>query len=60
VQAIKAAPYLIYVVSCFSQDKCEPPVVVSDRRFMKAVQFLQVVAYSDGREQVLINKSEQW
>jgi len=24
------------------QDKCEPPIYVSDRRFMKAVQMLQV------------------
>jgi MoxR-like ATPase len=27
---------------CFLQDKCEPPMYVSDRRFMKAVQMLQV------------------
>jgi MoxR-like ATPase len=26
----------------FLQDKCEPPIYVSDRRFMKAVQMLQV------------------
>jgi MoxR-like ATPase len=29
---------------CFLQDKCEPPMYVSDRRFMKAVQMLQVRA----------------
>ncbi|KXZ46611.1 hypothetical protein GPECTOR_42g822 [Gonium pectorale] len=34
------------------QDKCEPPMYVSDRRFMKAVQMLQVVAFTDGRDQV--------
>lgn len=34
------------------QDKCEPPVTVSDRRLMKAVQLLQVVAYGDGRTEV--------
>ncbi len=34
------------------QDKCEPPMYVSDRRFMKAVQMLQVAAWADGREQV--------
>jgi MoxR-like ATPase len=34
------------------QDKCEPPVYVSDRRFMKAVRMLQVAAYADGRESV--------
>ncbi|KAK9817098.1 hypothetical protein WJX72_009532 [[Myrmecia] bisecta] len=34
----------------YLQDKCEPPVYVSDRRFMKAVNLLQVAAYADGRE----------
>lgn len=34
------------------QDKCEPPVYVSDRRFMKAINMLQVAAYADGRSQV--------
>jgi len=34
------------------QDKCEPPIYVSDRRFMKAIQFLQVAAYADGRNEV--------
>lgn len=34
------------------QDKTEPPIYVSDRRFMKAVQMLQVVAYGDGRLEV--------
>ena len=28
----------------FLQDKCEPPIYVSDRRFMKSVQMLQVGA----------------
>mmetsp|Transcript_22439 Transcript_22439/g.49028 ORF Transcript_22439/g.49028 Transcript_22439/m.49028 type:complete len:583 (-) Transcript_22439:411-2159(-) len=36
----------------YLQDKCEPPIYVSDRRFMKAVQLLQVVAHGDGREEV--------
>lgn len=36
----------------YLQDKCEPPVYVSDRRFMKAVNLLQVAAYADGRDQV--------
>ena len=36
------------------QDKCEPPVYVSDRRFMKAVNLLQVAAHADGRDQVLL------
>lgn len=34
------------------QDKCEPPVTVSDRRFMKSVQLLQVAAHGDGRDVV--------
>lgn len=34
------------------QDKCEPPIYVSDRRFMKAVQLLQVAAHADGRTEV--------
>eukprot|EP00878_Enallax_costatus_P007732 GHUV01008093.1.p1 GENE.GHUV01008093.1~~GHUV01008093.1.p1 ORF type:complete len:282 (+),score=113.63 GHUV01008093.1:347-1192(+) len=37
---------------CYLQDKCEPPIYVSDRRFMKAVQLLQVAAHADGREAV--------
>jgi MoxR-like ATPase len=36
----------------YLQDKCEPPVYVSDRRFMKAVNLLQVAAYADSRDQV--------
>ena len=36
----------------YLQDKCEPPVYVSDRRFMKAVQTLQVAAHADGRTEV--------
>lgn len=38
----------------YLQDKCEPPIYVSDRRFMKAIQMLQVVAHADGRTQVRI------
>lgn len=30
------------------QDKCEPPIYVSDRRFTKCVQLLQVAAYANG------------
>lgn len=36
----------------YLQDKCEPPVYVSDRRFMKSVNLLQVAAHADGRDQV--------
>lgn len=31
------------------QDKCEPPIYVSDRRLLKAVTLLRVAAYTDGR-----------
>ena len=31
------------------QDKCEPPVYVSDRRFTKCVTILQVAAYANGQ-----------
>ena len=36
----------------FPQDKCEPPVYVSDRRFMKSVKMMQVAAFADGRAAV--------
>lgn len=36
------------------QDKCEPPVYVSDRRFMKSINMLQVAAFADGRSQVVL------
>ena len=36
----------------YLQDKCEPPIYVSDRRFMKAVRMLQVAAFADGRSAV--------
>jgi MoxR-like ATPase len=36
----------------YLQDKCEPPIYVSDRRFMKAVNMMQVAAFADNREQV--------
>ena len=42
---------LILSTDCM-QDKCEPPVYVSDRRFMKSINLLQVAAHADGRSQV--------
>lgn len=36
----------------YMQDKCEPPVYVSDRRFMKSIQMMQVAAHADGRTAV--------
>ncbi|KAH7616468.1 hypothetical protein Ndes2526B_g08560 [Nannochloris sp. 'desiccata'] len=33
----------------YLQDKCEPPVYVSDRRLVKAVALMQVAAYTSGR-----------
>ncbi|PRW59240.1 ATPase associated with various cellular activities AAA_5 [Chlorella sorokiniana] len=43
---------LLTGVRNYLQDKCEPPVYVSDRRFMKAVKMLQVAAFADGRSAV--------
>ena len=36
----------------FLQDKCEPPVYVSDRRLLKAVALLRTAAWADGRSAV--------
>jgi len=36
----------------YLQDKCEPPVYVSDRRFTKCVTLLQVAAYANGAREV--------
>jgi MoxR-like ATPase len=36
----------------YLQEKCEPPVYVSDRRLVKSVALLQVAAYSSGRTYV--------
>lgn len=36
----------------YLQDKCEPPIYVSDRRFMKSVNMMQVAAFADNRSHV--------
>lgn len=38
----------------YLQEKCEPPVYVSDRRLVKAVQLMQVAAYTNGRTAVSV------
>ena len=40
-----------YLPSCL-QEKCEPPVYVSDRRLVKAVALMQVAAYTSGRSRL--------
>ncbi|CAD7696039.1 unnamed protein product [Ostreobium quekettii] len=34
------------------QDSCEPPIYVSDRRMVKALNMMQVAAFTDGRDSV--------
>lgn len=43
---------LITDIRDFMQTKIEPPVYISDRRLVKAVNMLKVVAYSNGRTQI--------
>lgn len=43
---------LLADVRDFLQSKCEPPVYVSDRRLVKAVNMLKVAAYTNGRDTV--------
>jgi MoxR-like ATPase len=43
---------LISDLRTFLQEKCEPPVYVSDRRLLKAVQLLRVAAYTNDRAEV--------
>eukprot|EP00793_Prasinoderma_coloniale_P001833 PRCOL_00003639-RA len=43
---------LLVDLRAWLQDKCEPPVYVSDRRLVKAVGMLKVAAYTAGRSQV--------
>lgn len=43
---------LIADMRSYLQEKCEPPVYVSDRRLVKAVALMQVAAYTCGRSRV--------
>ena len=43
---------LIVDLRAHLQDKCEPPVYVSDRRLVKAIALLRVAAYTNGRKAV--------
>jgi MoxR-like ATPase len=43
---------LLVALREYLQDKCEPPVYVSDRRFTKCVTLLQVAAYANGAKEV--------
>jgi MoxR-like ATPase len=43
---------LIVDLRAHLQDKCEPPVYVSDRRLVKSVALLRVAAYTNGRNAV--------
>jgi MoxR-like ATPase len=50
--AVTVPPDVLNIIAdlrAFLQDKCEPPVYVSDRRLVKAVGLMQVAAYSSGR-----------
>jgi MoxR-like ATPase len=43
---------LIVDLRAYLQDKCEPPVYVSDRRLVKSIALLRVAAYTNGRSAV--------
>jgi MoxR-like ATPase len=43
---------LLADLRAFLQERCEPPVYVSDRRLVKSVALMQVAAYCDGRDSV--------
>lgn len=54
-QSVSVPPSVLNIIAdlrSFLQDKCEPPVYVSDRRLVKAVGMMQVAAYTSGRNVV--------
>jgi len=52
VDVPKSVVDLIVDLRSFLQDKCEPPVYVSDRRLVKSISLLRVAAYTNGRNSV--------
>jgi len=52
---VRVPPAVIQMITdlrTYLQEKIEPPVYVSDRRLVKAIQLLQVAAYCNGRDTV--------
>ncbi|PSC72582.1 ATPase associated with various cellular activities AAA_5 [Micractinium conductrix] len=52
LDAVEVPPSVLQLIAdlrSYLQDKCEPPVYVSDRRLVKAVALMQVAAYTSGR-----------
>lgn len=52
VRVPAAVIQMITDLRTYLQEKMEPPVYVSDRRLVKAIQLLQVAAYCNGRDTV--------
>ncbi|PRW56633.1 ATPase associated with various cellular activities AAA_5 isoform A [Chlorella sorokiniana] len=55
LDAVEVPPSVLQLIAdlrTYLQDKCEPPVYVSDRRLVKAVALMQVAAYTSGRSRV--------
>lgn len=52
VEVPKQVVDLVISLRSFLQDRCEPPVYVSDRRLVKAMALLKVSAYTCGRTAV--------